>query len=49
MGEWDGNMADLDGEETERGSKEKRYLDRGSHYGVREKTEARDIPQNPQK
>lgn len=32
----------------EKESKEKRYFDRGSHYGVSEKSGTREIPENPQ-
>ena len=34
--------------EEQRESKEKRFLDRGSHYRVREKPGARETPRNPQ-
>ena len=30
------------------GEQQKRYLDRGNHYGVREKPGAREIPRTPQ-
>ena len=44
MREWDG----LVGEGMEWKSNERDYLDRGSHYGAREKPGAREIPRNSQ-
>ena len=42
---WDGCV----GGGTDRESKKKRYLDRESHYKVREKSGVRETPRNPQR